>query len=345
MAGGRAIGPGSSAFVAVEVGLNHNGDPDLAHRMVDAAADAGVDGVKFQHFRTEDFIHDRSLTYEYVSQGETVTESQWDMFRRAELPPPALVELQAHCAERGVVFFATPTGFETLEDLIEMGTPLLKNGSDYLQHSPLIRRMAESGIPTVLSTGMASEPEVGAAVEAFRSAGGTELVLLACTSTYPTPPAEVHLRKIPELADRFACPVGLSDHTDGALAAAASVALGSCMIEKHFTLDRGLPGPDHRFSVDPAGLRALVDMVREVELMLGRPELAPAPTEAVGRVDYRLGCVAGADLPRGHVLAAADILFRRPAAGAPPSEVETLLGRPLVRDVREGEPLSTRDVA
>ena len=335
-AGSHRIGRGAPCFVAVEVGLNHNGDLDRAHEMVDVAADAGADGVKFQNFRTEDFISDRTVTYEYVSEGRTVVESQYEMFKRYELPPSAWPELREHCDERGVVFFSTPTGEEGLQELIRMGASLLKNGSDYLGHLPLIREMARSGIPTVISTGMATLDEVRIAVDAFRDAGGRDLVLLHCTSSYPTPLEDVNLRRIPALEAEFGCPVGLSDHTDGALAAAGAVALGGCFIEKHFTLDRSLPGPDHRFSAGPQEVRELVDAVRTMETLLGDDAIAPTPSEMAGRVDFRLSCVAAGDLNAGHEIAVDDVEFRRPGTGLPPAEVDRLIGRRLVRDLAAG---------
>lgn len=338
-AGGRAIGPGEPCFVAVEVGLNHNGDVALAHRMIDAAADAGVDGVKFQNFRTEDFVSDRTVAYEYVSQGRTVRESQYDMFKRYELAEEAWVELRDHCRERQVVFFATPTGEDGLAQLVRLGAPLLKNGSDYLVHLPLIRAMAATGIPTVLSTGMATPEEIDDAVNAFRDAGGRELVLLHCTSSYPTPAEDVHLRKIPTLAARFDVPVGLSDHTWGTVAAVGAVALGACFLEKHFTLDKTLPGPDHRFSADPDELRTLVETVRTMEASLGDAELGLAPSELAGRHDFRLSCVAARPLPARHRLEEKDVAFRRPGNGVPPKEIGRLVGRALKQPVEEGDVL------
>lgn len=337
---GRTIGAGAPCFVAAEVGLNHNGDVALAHRMIDAAAEAGVDGVKFQNFRTEDFVSNRSLTYEYVSEGRTVRESQYEMFKRYELADEAWEELRDHCRDRNVVFFATPTGFSGLEQLVRLGAPLVKNGSDYLVHLPLIRAMAETGIPTVLSTGMSTLEEIDDAVAAFRDAGGSDLVLLHCTSSYPTPAEDVHLRKIPTLAGRYDVPVGLSDHTWGAVAAIGAVALGGCFLEKHFTLDKNLPGPDHRFSSDPEELRELVEAIRTVETNLGDAVLGPAPSEEVGRADYRLSCVAACDLPAGHVLDAGDIAFRRPGTGIPPRDRDRLVGRVLVGAVESGAPLT-----
>jgi len=340
----RRIGPGAPCFVAAEVGLNHNGDLDRAHAMIDAAADAGADGVKFQNFRTEDFIRDRSVTYEYVSEGRRVVESQYDMFKRYELPAAAWHELRDHCVRRDVVFFSTPTGEDGLDELVAMGAPLLKNGSDYLGHLPLIRAMARSGIPTVLSTGMATRAEVRTAVEAYRGGGGRELLLLHCTSSYPTPAEDVNLRKIPALAEEFDCPVGLSDHTDGVLAAAGSVVLGGCFVEKHFTLDRALPGPDHRFSAGPEELRALVGAVRTMEASLGSDRIEPARSELPGRADFRLSCVAVADLAAGHEVTDADVEFRRPGTGLPPGEVGRLLGRRLVRGVAAGAVLTADTV-
>jgi N-acetylneuraminate synthase/N,N'-diacetyllegionaminate synthase len=343
--GKRLVGEGQPCFLAAEVGINHNGDMELAHRSIDAAAEAGADAVKFQNYHTEDFISDRSLTHEYVSQGKTVVESQYDMFKRCELAPPQLRELREHCDRRGVVFFSTPTSEKGIQELLELGVPLLKNGSDYLVNLPLIRAMARTTLPTVISTGMATLDDVKDAVEAFRGAGGSDLVLLHCTSSYPTPPEDVHLRKIGALSGAFDCAVGFSDHTDGTVAAIGSVALGACMIEKHFTLDKSLPGPDHRFSADPGEFRALVRSVRNLEEGLGSAELKPAASEELGRRDYRLSCVAARELPSGHRLVAADIAFRRPGFGFPPKELDRLMARELVRTIPSGHVFSAEDFA
>jgi len=339
------IGAGCPCFLAAEIGINHNGDMALAHRSIDAAAEAGADAVKFQNYRTEDFLSDRSLTYEYISQGKAVVEAQYDMFKRCELSPSSLVELREHCDRRGLIFFSTPTNEGGVEDLARAGALLLKNGSDYLVHLPLIRAMAGSGLPTVLSTGMATLGEIDDAVRAFREAGGTGLLLLLCTSSYPTPPEDVHLRKIAALAAAFDCPVGLSDHTQGIVAAVGAVALGACFIEKHFTLDRTLPGPDQRFSSDPAEFRALVDAVRVMEKSLGSSEITPTPSEMAGRRGYRLSCVAAEELKAGHCLSSADVAFRRPGTGLPPKALEWLLGRRLANPVSRGHIFMPEDFA
>src|ERR1700676_1968097 len=340
----RKIGTGQPCFLVAEIGINHNGDMVLAHREIDAAAASGADGVKFQNYHTEGFVSDRSLTYEYISQGKTVVEAQYDMFKRCELSPESLRELRQHCEELGVVFFSTPMDEEGVAELVREGVVLLKNGSDCLGHLPLIRCMARTGLPTVISTGMATREDIDDAVEAFRDAGGRDLILLHCTSAYPTPAGDVNLRKIPALAQAYNCLVGFSDHTDGIVAAVGAVTLGACFIEKHFTLDKNLPGPDHRFSADPAEFRALVDAVRYVECGLGSAQLEPADAEQVARREYRLSCVAARDLAAGEKLTTLDIAFRRPGHGLPPKMAGQLLGRATARPIKRGTPLGSEDV-
>jgi N-acetylneuraminate synthase/N,N'-diacetyllegionaminate synthase len=342
--GTREVGDGAPCLLVAEVGINHNGDMELAHRAIDAAAEAGADAVKFQNYRTEDFLSDRSLTYEYVSQGKRIVESQWEMFKRCELRADALTALREHCDRNDVIFFSTPTSEQGLEDLVRVGVALLKNGSDYLVHLPLIRAMARTRLTTVISTGMATVEDIDDAVQAFRDAGGGDLVLLHCTSAYPTPPQEVNLRRIPALRARFDCHTGLSDHSEGTVAAIGAVALGACMIEKHFTLDRNLPGPDHRFSSDPEEFRRLAAGVRTLEAQLGTSEIGPTKTEAAGRLNYRLSCVAVRDLDEGHTIGEADLVFRRPGTGVPPKYVDRLVGRPLARPIAAGQAIHLGDL-
>jgi len=325
------------AFLVAEIGINHNGDMSLAEGMIAAAAQAGADAVKFQNYRTEDFLADKSLTYTYTNQGREVTESQFEMFKRAELSSFNLKRLRKCCDSEGVEFLSTPTSIQGVDDLAEAGATWLKNGSDYLGHLPLIRYMARSGIPTILSTGMAAEREIAEAVEAFRAAGGRDLVLLACTSAYPTPPEFLHLRRITSLKWKFDCPSGFSDHSSGCEAAVAAVCVGACMVEKHFTTDRNLPGPDQWFSSTPAEFSELVRRVRAAETMLGCGDLKPATAELAARETFRLSCTASRDLPAGTLIQLADIAFRRPATGLPPSQADLLVGRSLNVPLRKGE--------
>jgi N,N'-diacetyllegionaminate synthase len=339
------IGLGRPCFIAAEIGINHNGDLDLAHRTIDAAKAAGADAVKFQNYRTEDFVRDRSLTYTYRSCGREITESQYALFKRCELDRDALAALFRHCRAIDIAPFTTPTSEAGIADAIAAGTALLKNGSDYLTHLPLIRAMARSRATTILSTGMSTLAEIDDAVRAFRGAAGQNLVLLHCVSTYPAPLASVNLRKIPALAASFDCLVGFSDHTEGIIAAAAAVVLGAVMVEKHFTLDRSLPGPDHWFSSDPDEFAALVAGIRAAEQALGHSRLGPAADESGMRKLARLSCVAARALAAGHILGPGDIAFARPGSGLPPKGADWLHRRRLGHPVEAGHVFSEADFA
>lgn len=327
LSGKKRIGKDQPVFIVAEIGINHNGDMDLACRMIDEAKRAGADSVKFQNYRTEDFLGDKSLTHTYISQGREISESQFEMFRRYELNREQLFLLSQYCHESGLHFFSTPTGRESLDDLIATGCDLLKNGSDFLVNHRLIKQMAASNIPTVLSTGMSTLAEIDEAVRVFRQSGGSEIILLHCTSSYPTPPEDVNLSRISTLESAFGTHVGFSDHSWGSAAAIGSVAFGSCFIEKHFTTDKSLPGPDHRFSSDPVEFKQLVDGVRAMEKCIGSPEISPTQSEEYGRKNFRLSCVAATELPEGHVITESDILFHRPAGGIHPRNYEAIIGK------------------
>lgn len=341
--GSHAVGPGNRCYLVAEIGINHNGDVSLARAMVDAAAAAGADAVKFQNYRTEDFISDRTITYQYTSQGVAVREPQYDLFKRCELSNDMLADLKHHCHQRGTGFQSTPTGIDGIDALLKIGVAVLKNGSDCLTHLPLIRAMGETGLPTVISTGMATLAEIDDAVQAFRNTGNDQLVLLHCTSSYPTPADEVHLAKIKTLQTAFDCPVGFSDHSEGIIAAIGAVIMQACWIEKHFTLDKNLPGPDHRFSADPAEFKALVDAVRTAEKNIGRAAIAPTASELEGRRNFRLSCVAARELREGSRLAETDIAFHRPGNGLPPRVRALLVGRYLTRSVPRGHIFQKKD--
>jgi len=215
---------------------------------------------------------------------------------------------------------------------------MLKNGSDYLTNHSLIRDMGESGLPTVLSTGMANLAEVDEAVRAFRETGNEQLILLHCTSSYPTPSEDVNLRRIPMLGEIFDCLSGFSDHTSKATAAVGSVVLDACLIEKHFTFDKNLPGPDHRFSSTPSELKELVNSVRTIEQNLGTSRINPTSSEALGRQNFRISCVAARKLNVGTIISPHDIAIRRPGDGIPAKLQAAITGLALKRNLGMGEP-------
>ena len=335
--GDRIVGAGYPAYVVAEIGINHNGDMDLARNTIDAAVRAGADAVKFQNYLVNDFVVDGSLDITYLNDGLEVTEPQRELFERCELTDDQVRMLAAYCAEVGIDFHSTPTNASGVALLSELNVYVMKNGSDFLSHLPLVADMARSGIPTVLSTGMATVADIDEAVRAFRDAGGKDLLLLHCVSQYPTPPAELNLRRIGVLANLFGVPVGFSDHSEGTLASCLSLTEGACWIEKHFTLDRALPGPDHRFSSDEAEMRDLVDGIRAAEQMMGNGEVGHRTERESGSGQaYRLSCAAARDLKGGHVLKNEDIAFFRPGSGFPPAMAELFVGQTLTNSVTRG---------
>jgi len=342
--GGRVVGPGRPVLMVAEATINHNGDLDLARRMIAAAARAGADAVKFQAYHTEEFLASRELTYTYVSQGREVTESQFDMFKRCELGRPEFEALRDECRRQGVLFLCTATDMDAARMLVEIGAPAIKVGSDDLVHHPMLRELARARVPLILSTGMADLAEVRRTIGVLREAGGDEVVLLHCTSLYPTPEDRANVRCVETLRREIECPVGYSDHTFGISAAAGAVALGACLVERHFTLDRNLPGPDHPFSADPATLEALVRAVRTIEQNLGSAAVEPTPEELAMRAIARRSVVARGAVPAGTVLTKAHVAYKRPGTGVFPMDEHLLLGRRVRRDLREGDVIALGDV-
>ena len=324
-------------YIIAEIGINHNGDMSLAVESIVAAKKAGAHAVKFQNYYTEDFLLDDTLKITYENDGKTITEPQYDLFKRCELSEADVRYLAEVSAQEGVDFFSTPTNDKGVELLCELGVPYLKNGSDYLSNLELIDCMARSGVPTILSTGMATLSDIDDAVSTFYQAGGQDLVLMHCTSAYPTPPEDVNLKRIQTLKNAFDCRVGLSDHTAGITAALGSLCFGACMVEKHFTLDKTLPGPDHAFSMDPVELTELSSAVMTLSQQLGTPEIRYTASEAYGRENYRLSCMAKVDILSGETLLREHIAFMRPGSGIPPKNIGYLLGRRLKKPIKKGQ--------
>ena len=332
----REIGEGRPCFVIAEVGVNHNGDPERAMKMIDAAAAAGADCVKFQTFRAEEFVNDAKATYTYTSQGRKVTESMLEMFQSLELKPEEFAHLFERTRELGLVPLSTPTDRAAVDLLNDLGAAAFKIGSDDLVYTPLLEYVAAKGRPVILSTGMAETADVERAVTALRGAGNEQIALLHCVSLYPTPDDQVNLRKISALREKFGLAVGFSDHSSVITAALGAVALGGCMIEKHFTLDRDLPGPDHWFSADPQELKKLVSSLRRMEAHLGAGDAALCEGERKMAALAHRSIVAATDLPAGHYISEKDLAFRRPGTGLMPYEMDRVVGRRTRGAVVEG---------
>lgn len=331
------------SMIIAEVGLNHNGELDLARRSIEAAAKAGCDAVKFQNFRTEDFIQDQTRTLTYKSQGKEVTESFYELCKRNEFKPEWMGELKSLSDDLGLTFLSTPTSEEGIRDLKDAGCKYVKNGSDYLTHLPLLRAMADSGMHVIVSTGMADDDDITSALGALGPALPDRVTLLHCTSNYPTAPENANLRRMTALADRYGLAVGFSDHTEGWQAMVQAVTLGAVMIEKHFTLDRNLPGPDHWFSSTPEEMAKLVNEVRRAEACLGDATIKPAKGEMAIRDEYRIGLIATRDLAAGDSLTEDMVAFRKPGRGLLPRDLPDYLGRRLSAAVEKEHPLSAGD--
>ena len=336
MIGQRAVGEHEPCFIIAEAGVNHNGDVCLAQRLADAAAEAGADAVKFQTFKTERLVTPAAAKAVYQRQTTAPEESQHAMLKRLELNAGAHAALAAHCRARGILFLSTPFDEESADLLADLPVPAFKIGSGDLTNQPLLRHVARKGKPIILSTGMASLAEVRAAVAALGDAGNRELILLHCVSNYPADPTTVNLRAMQTLAAGFGVPVGFSDHTPGQTVAVAAAALGACVIEKHLTLDRAMAGPDHRASLEPPELAALIRAVRTVETALGDGQKRPVATEAEVAAAARRSIVAARAIAAGTRLGTADLAVKRPGTGLPPDMLPGVLGRRARVDIPDG---------
>lgn len=342
---GRRIGNGCDPFLILEAGINHNGDMAMVRRMIDVAAKSGADALKFQTFKAEEFVSNPTQTYTYKSQGRTVTESMLEMFRRYELSADQWQEVVGWCREAGILFFSTPQNPSDLDFLLRIvDLPLIKVGSDDLTNVALMRYYGSKQLPMIISAGMAYAGEVEDAVQAVRGTGNDRLAILHCVSSYPAQPDELHLNKIGTLARAFDLPVGFSDHTQGSTAAVASIALGACIVEKHFTLSKDLPGPDHWFSADPEEAKAWVRDIRNCWRSLGGSIIEPTPKELEMRKLARRSVVAARDLEAGAILTAEDLTLKRPGTGLPPKLLEHLVGQKLSRRVARNSLVTFDDV-
>jgi N,N'-diacetyllegionaminate synthase len=343
--GDRAVGAGQPPFIIAEAGINHNGQVEKAFAMIAEAKAAGADAVKFQTFKAEEFISDPSLTFTYTSQGQQVTESMLGMFKRYEFSPAQWKMLRQRCDQEGIVFLSTPQNPGDLDLLLEIGVPAVKIGSDDFNNLPLLRRYAKTKLPILVSCGMADLAEVYQSLEALGTLDGYPTILLLCTSQYPTPPKDLNLLKLKTLAACFPMLVlGFSDHSQGPLASSLAVALGAHVFEKHFTLDHDLPGPDHWFSEDPAGLREWIKSVRTSDVMLGSPLVRPTPDELGMRTLARRSIVALKNISIGDQLDEHNLGLRRPGDGLPARFWDLLLGKKALTAIAKGKQIRIGDV-
>lgn len=338
--GGIQIGPGQPMFVIAEAGINHEGDLDAALALVDAAAEAGADAVKFQTFVTENVITRRApkANYHIETTGDDSLQSWFDLIKSEELQPDDFARIKARCDERQIVFLSTPYDEPSVDLLIELGVPFIKIASTDTDNVGLLEHIGKRGAAAILSTGMSTLDEVRTSVGVLRDAGCPQLVVMQCTAEYPAPPAEANLRAMAEISEICDVAVGYSDHVTGPAAAIAAVALGACVYEKHFTLDKTLAGPDHRASMETPELAALIRDIRTAEAALGDGRKRIMPSEEKNRPILRRYLVATRDLTAGHPLARGDITAKRTGGvGIPASRLRDVLDRPLTTAIGADE--------
>lgn len=334
--GERTIGPDLPCLIIAEAGVNHNGNLDLALRLVDAAAEARADVVKFQTFKSERVVTPLAPKAEYQVQNTGISESQLEMIKKLELPDEAFRIIQGHCREKGIVFLSTPFDDGSADLLDKMGVEAFKIPSGEITNHPFLAHVAGKKKPLIMSTGMSNLEEVAEAIRVIYETGNTELILLHCVSNYPSAPSSVNLRAMKTLEERFRVPAGYSDHTEGISIALAAAALGACVIEKHFTLNRSLPGPDHRASLEPQQLSAMVRGIRDVQAALGNGVKIAVAEELSTAAVARRSLVAAENLQAGTVLVKHMVAIRRPGTGLPPSQLDRVLGKKLRQDVPAG---------
>ncbi|TDC85146.1 pseudaminic acid synthase [Micromonospora sp. KC606] len=339
--GPHVVGAGERPFVVAEMSGNHNGDLDRALAIVDAVAASGAHALKLQTYRPDTITIDVDSPAFRISGGHELWggENLYRLYEKAHTPYEWHAPIFARARERGLTVFSSPFDPTAVELLEELDAPAYKIASSELVDLPLIRLVAGTGKPLVISTGMATVAEIDAAVRTAREAGAGGIVLLACTASYPAPPGDSNLRRIPVLADLFGVPVGLSDHTPGIGVPVASVALGACFIEKHVTLDRSDGGVDSDFSLNPAELAALVVESARAYAALGGTLVGPTPAEQEG-LRFRRSLWVVEDVRAGDPVTARNVRSIRPAGGLPPAAIDAVLGRAFAVDVPRGTPLS-----
>ena len=321
-------------IIIAEAGVNHNGDLSLAKKLIDAAADAGADLVKFQTFSADRLVTQQAKKADYQSVTTGHTESHHQMLTRLELGANMHHELIAHCALRNIEFFSTGFDIESIDFLISLGINHFKIPSGEITNLPYLRHIGQFSKSVILSTGMSTLSDIEAAIDVLEQAGTARslITVLHCTTEYPTPMAEVNLRAMQSIQASFGVAVGYSDHTAGIEVAIASAALGATVIEKHFTLNRKLPGPDHKASLDPDELKAMVSAIRNIEIALGDGIKRLTPSEERNKFVARKSLVAGKAIKEGEVLSADNITAKRPGTGISPMNWDVVMGRKAVRD-------------
>jgi N,N'-diacetyllegionaminate synthase len=340
----KEIGEGSPCFIIAEAGVNHNGDVSLAKKLIDTAKDSGADAIKFQTFSAKELASDFADLAEYQKNNVPSFGNQAEMLKKLELSSEEFEELFAYCQEKELIFLSSPFDVKSADFLEELGVLAFKVPSGEITNPLLLRHIARKSKPILLSTGMSSLPEIARALEWINSEVNNQVVLLHCTTSYPAPSDTLNLRALDTLRKEFGLLVGFSDHSEGIVADIAAVSLGACVLEKHFTLDKTMDGPDHKASLEPGELRNMIYSIREAEKMLGTGIKEPAGVEEELVKKIRRGIFASRDILKGHAISAQDINVKRPVLGVPAEDADKLMGRKAKKDIKKGSPISWEEV-
>ncbi len=324
-------------FVIAEAGVNHNGDIEIAKQLIDAASEAGADAVKFQTFQADSLVCRTAKKAEYQLETTDRTETQYDMLKKLELTPQMHRELIEHCSKKNIMFLSTPFDLESIKLLSELGMQIYKIPSGEITNLPYLREIAKQQKKIILSTGMSSMDEVKAAVNVLKNNGTEDITLLHCNTQYPTPISDVNLLAMVKMREETGLPVGYSDHTQGIEVPIAAAALGAEVIEKHFTLDRKMEGPDHKASLEPQELMQMVVGIRKIESALGSKIKQVSESEMTNVAIVRKSIVAAANIKRGEKYTEKNLTTKRPATGISPMLWDEIIGKTADRDYKVDE--------
>ncbi len=343
--GKKEIGNNKPVFIIAEAGVNHNGDIELAKRLIVAASHAGADAVKFQTFKTEEVVSRTTRLVPYQKEFAKGARTQFDMLRALELSDQDHFQLMKFAKDRGIILISTPGDFASADLLDRLGVSLFKIGSDDLNNFPLLEYVAAKGKPIILSTGMGTLKEIKEAVyDVILKTRRVPLIVMHTTTQYPCPLKDVNMRALSTIRECLRLPVGYSDHTAGVSASMSAVSLGACVIEKHITLDRKLPGPDHASSYEPEEFKVFVKLLRETEECLGSSKKCPTKTEKKDMTCIRKSIVAKVDLPRGTRIKKQHLAIKRPQHGLLPKHYFEIIGKKLKKDVKRDMPIRKGDL-
>ena len=331
-------------YIIAEAGVNHNGSLELAKKLVDMAAECGANAIKFQTFKAEESTGSYAKKATYQMENMPIEESQLEMIRKLELPFDAFKELKAYCKTKNIDFLSTPDGEESLNFLVDLGVSVIKIGSTEVTNLEFLRKIGETGLEIILSTGMSYLAEVERAVEVIRSTHNYKIKVMQCTTDYPTALEDVNLKAMVTMKEKLQVPVGLSDHTMGNEAAIAAVALGAEFVEKHITLDQNMEGPDHKASTSYEGLRSYVNAIRNTEKLLGDGIKKPTKREKIIMKDVRRSIVAREPISEGTILTKELLDYKRPGTGISPEDVEQIIGKKVNKSMEKDQPILWEDI-